>query len=772
MSATAKPATTATAKPASPSSTPSDLAPSSGEQIQQVPAPQSTLLKTLQQLTTTDIRGGGITKTSTSTRAEKKRFSYIMSIPSIGVFDRGLKVRDDLSFGHNNEPLSSLVIDVLLNCDFLVGDPATYDGAMEYSNFGMICRKPRSSDSNLVYGLFERQRTYSQDDHYRIIARVVWRDNWSIYEPAEYFYDGRGAWNASQMKWKSTGGIELVILPLKCNVKCLHDSWWVNQGGNPGVASNSSNGDTSSGTAAGTTNTTNTTNTTYKRVRFNEFSTTIASLNGHASSSSSSNPNPNSAASTNTNRLRGGCGVDGRSGFKHCYHCLYSEEGVVDGICNFCNFGPDCSDSDMDDLSDCSSHSNFSTSSDMDNLSECSDEDSYDESSSSDRSISSCSDMDDLSECSYDAGNNFDMDDYDYDYGYGYGYGCSSPPPEPQSGPPATNKPLSQDWGVAAVPGPGSLFVLYPDSDDESLPDNEASTSSSKASVEATAAAQPPPAPPSPTSIVPGSVVTMPRDGACFFHSALHCLQELGLVPQDLSTFDLRQLVCDQVLADSSGEFQTFWDSIPRDTSSDPVVRGLSSLKQYVSHMRSRSTFAGPYEIYALMQLYGVNIQTYQPSILEPTKHQKKLFHNPNPSDAPTIHLVHLDKQLDGDKWLLHYDVFEPLEVPPQGPEIVDLSNELGGDNEAQVHLDVKDGLADKQYYSIFSNKRKTPPTAHTINIPTPELMTKKQKVIAKNLAAAATKATTTASNPLTTSTSVPAPTRPQPYLTKGPLSI
>jgi hypothetical protein len=128
--------------------------------------------------------------------------------------------------------------------------------------------------------------------------------------------------------------------------------------------------------------------------------------------------------------------------------------------------------------------------------------------------------------------------------------------------------------------------VLYPDSDDESLPDNEASISSSKASVEATAAPQPPPAPPSPTSIVPGSVVTMPRDGACFFHSALYCLQELGLVPQDLSSFDLRQLVCDQVLADSGGEFQTFWDSIPRDTSSDPVVRGLSSLKQYVSHMR------------------------------------------------------------------------------------------------------------------------------------------------------------------------------------------
>jgi hypothetical protein len=169
------------------------------------------------------------------------------------------------------------------------------------------------------------------------------------------------------------------------------------------------------------------------------------------------------------------------------------------------------------------------------------------------------------------------------------------------------------------------------------------------------------------------------------------------------------------------------------------------------------------------MQLYGVNIQTYQPSILEPTKHQKKLFHNPNPPNAPTIHLVHLDEQLDGDNWLLHYDVFKPLEVPPQGPEIVELSNELGSDNEAQVHLDAK--LADEQYYSIFSNKRKTPPTAHTINIPTPELMTKKQKVIAKNLAAAATKATTTASNPLTTSTSVPAPPRPQPYLKEGRLS-
>ncbi|GMH59940.1 hypothetical protein TrRE_jg815 [Triparma retinervis] len=79
--------------------------------------------------------------------------------------------------------------------------------------------------------------------------------------------------------------------------------------------------------------------------------------------------------------------------------------------------------------------------------------------------------------------------------------------------------------------------------------------------------------------------------------------------------------------------------------------------------MKSADTFAGAFEIKATMELYGVNIQTYEPipaAFDEPTEYKKKFFHNLCPPSDCTIHLVHLDGQYGRHRRLLHYDVFKP----------------------------------------------------------------------------------------------------------------
>ena len=81
----------------------------------------------------------------------------------------------------------------------------------------------------------------------QLLARIVWRDSWSIYETAHYFVSGKGSKNAEQLGIRShRGGETLAVMPIQ-NPTEFHGDWWQNgtqkdgepgkRGGGPGKGS-------------------------------------------------------------------------------------------------------------------------------------------------------------------------------------------------------------------------------------------------------------------------------------------------------------------------------------------------------------------------------------------------------------------------------------------------------------------------------------------------------------------------------------------------------
>ena len=71
----------------------------------------------------------------------------------------------------------------------------------------------------------------------QLLARIVWRDSWSIYETAQYFVSGKGSKNAEQLGIRShRGGETLAVMPIQTPTE-FHGDWWQNgtqKDGEPG----------------------------------------------------------------------------------------------------------------------------------------------------------------------------------------------------------------------------------------------------------------------------------------------------------------------------------------------------------------------------------------------------------------------------------------------------------------------------------------------------------------------------------------------------------
>ena len=102
----------------------------------------------------------GFHRSKTKSRANvKEQFAYRLFFHDCGLGGTGAfyRVREELGFGFNSEPLHNLLFDVCLNLDSLIGDPAECCKVEKPFGFEVFTCK-RSSTSNQIYGIYRRRR--------------------------------------------------------------------------------------------------------------------------------------------------------------------------------------------------------------------------------------------------------------------------------------------------------------------------------------------------------------------------------------------------------------------------------------------------------------------------------------------------------------------------------------------------------------------------------------------------------------------------------------